>query len=46
MTDLPPHIANALDQLGIVLLVKKPQPKPEPKEKGWVPAYQGEEPLF
>lgn len=31
MTDLPPHIANALGQLDSVLLVKKPQPKPEPK---------------
>lgn len=43
----PPPMLFDLDQLGIVLLVKKPNPSTVDRSvKGWVPKFKGEEPPF
>lgn len=45
--NIPQHISTALDSLGIVLLVKKPEPMRDPPQpSGWMPSFKGEECLF
>jgi len=44
MTNIPPHLSKYLDTIGIVLLVKKPKPMPQPT--AWKPTPDQQEPPF
>lgn len=46
VTELPQHLSNALDAMGIVLIIKKPDPRQMPQPSGWMPTIKGQEPPF
>lgn len=47
MSDVPATLAAELNNLGVVLLIRKPKPdKSNHEALVWLPSYKGEEPPF
>lgn len=44
---IPYHMELALAEIGVVMLIKKPEPRRDPQQpSGWKPSFVGEEPPF